>query len=168
MNTCISLIGMPGAGKSTAGILLAKTLAKDFVDTDLLIQQHLGCTLQEYLDQNDYLALRNVEEQILLTHDFNNAVIATGGSAVYSAKAMARLKTLGPRVYLKARFESINSRVTNKASRGIAAAPGTSLHDLYLERVPLYEKSSEIKVVVDDQSLEETVETLVKHLAPFI
>lgn len=166
MTKSISLIGMPGAGKSTAGILLAKELAKDFVDTDLLIQQHLGCTLQEYLDQNDYLALRKVEEHILLTHHFDNAIIATGGSAVYSADAMARLKTLGPRIYLKATVESITARVTNQSSRGIAAAPGTSLKELYLERAPLYEKSADIVVNVDQQSLEETVSALIKRLAP--
>ena len=156
---------MPGAGKSTAGILLAKELAKDFVDTDVLIQQHLGCSLQDYLDQNGYLALREVEEHILLTHPSKNAVIATGGSAVYSAKAMARLKTLGARVYLNATMDSITSRVTNQSTRGIAAAPGTSLKDLYLERAPLYKKSADIIVNVDDQTLEETLAVLLKLLA---
>lgn len=166
MKNCISLIGMPGAGKSTLGIVLAKALAKDFVDTDLLIQQSVGCTLQEYLDTHDYLALREVESKLLLTHDFKNAIIATGGSAVYSSEAMARLGTLGPRVYLKASVETILARVNNQATRGIAAAPGTTLNALFLERAPLYESAADKIVEVDQKTFEQSVDAVLKSLTP--
>ena len=98
---CIVLIGMPGAGKSTIGVLLAKKLGMDFLDTDILIQNRAGKTLQQILHDSDYLNLRQLEEQVLLSIDPTNCVIATGGSAAYSVAGMARMAESGTIVYLK-------------------------------------------------------------------
>lgn len=142
----IILIGMPGAGKSTVGVLLAKTLGMDFVDTDIEIQNHAGKTLQKILDENGYLALRHIEEEVLLNIDANNKVIATGGSAVYSEPAMDYLKTHGLVVFLQIPPSEIRRRVRNFDSRGIARAPQQSLDDLFAERDELYRKHAEFTV----------------------
>lgn len=151
----VTLIGMPGAGKSTLGVQLAKSLAKQFVDTDLLIQQGVGMSLQDYLDQHGYLALREREQEVLLHADLINAVISTGGSAVYSERGMARLQQLGPCIYLNVSFETMQSRVTNVSSRGLAVAEGTSLIGLYNERLPLYERWATYTVCCDNTSQSE-------------
>ena len=136
----IILIGMPGAGKSTVGVLLAKRLAKAFVDTDLLIQQKKSQTLQEIVDRQGHQALRELEERVLCDlPPGGDRVIATGGSAVYSPRAMAHLKQLGICVYLRCPFAEIRARVTNEGSRGLAKRPGQGLQALYREREPLYE-----------------------------
>ncbi|WGO97315.1 shikimate kinase [Saccharophagus degradans] len=151
-NDSITLIGMPGAGKSTLGVQLAKTLAKQFVDTDLLIQQAVGMSLQQYLEENGYLALREQEQQVLLSANLTNAVVSTGGSAVYSEQGMARLQKLGPCIYLQVSFQTMQHRVTNASSRGLAVAEGTTLKDLYTERLPLYERWATHTVNCDEQS----------------
>lgn len=155
---------MPGAGKSTLGVQLAKRLVKTFVDTDLLIQAEVGMSLQDYLDRHGYLALRAVEENVLLSHDFHNSVVATGGSAVYSDRAMQHLKQFGPCVYLYISFDTMLKRITNKESRGLACAPGTSLEQLYRERLELYEKYEDI--VMDGNSLtqDQAMERIVAQL----
>lgn len=158
------LIGMPGAGKSTLGVQLAKRLVKTFVDTDLLIQAESGMSLQEYLDQQGYLALRALEEKVLLSHHFDGCVVATGGSAVYSDKAMQHLKTFGPTVYLSISFDTMRKRITNQGSRGLACAPGTRLEELYRERLHLYEKYHDIKVDCDSLPQEEAMEWIVHQL----
>ncbi|MFT7224313.1 MAG: shikimate kinase, partial [Cellvibrionaceae bacterium] len=115
---------MPGSGKSTVGIQLAKHLGLNFIDTDLLIQTHQGQKLQTILDQQGYLALREIEAQELLLLHLNRDLVATGGSAVYSEKAMVHLKQQGVIVYLKVGLEEIQKRIKNAASRGIASPPG--------------------------------------------
>ena len=157
----LSFIGMPGAGKSTLGKLLAEKLNKPFIDTDDLIAQKVGCSLQVYLNEYGYLALRDIEETVLLETDFDSAVVSTGGSAVYSAKAMHRLAKLGPCVYLRATFETIEQRVSNYTERGIAADKSTTLEQLYLERTPLYEKYAQLTVDTDGID-ESTAWTLVE------
>jgi shikimate kinase len=156
----IILIGMPGAGKSTLGVLLAKELAKAFVDTDLHIQDAAGKTLQAIVDEEGYLGLRRLEEQALRQLEISNAVIATGGSAVYSDAAMAHLKSSGTCVYLELSLMSVEDRVNNMDSRGIAAAPGTTLADIYAERQPLYEKCADITLNCDNQTVEEILTNL--------
>lgn len=158
--TCVVLVGMPGAGKSTLGVLLAKEMAKDFVDTDVLIQVRANQSLQSIVDNSGYLMLRELEEQVLLDLDVSNHVIATGGSAVYSQAAMKHLKTLGPVVYLKASLEEIKRRVQNLPKRGIAGPPGITLDKLYEERAPLYERVSDITIDSDGKTPEQVIEEI--------
>lgn len=153
----IILIGMPGAGKSTLGVLLAKELAKCFVDTDLLIQEQAGKTLQAILDEQGYEALREIEARVLRALDVTNAVIATGGSAVYSEQAMARLKQLGSCIYLRLSLEQVEQRVHNTSSRGIACAPGQTLAEVYAERQPLYARYADIVVDCDNKNVEQVL-----------
>ncbi len=142
----IVLIGMAGAGKSTVGVLLAKRSARDFVDTDVLIQARAGRPLQQIVDGDGYLALRAIEEQTLLGLELEGHVIATGGSAVYSEAAMAHLGQHGVRVLLDLPLAEVERRVSDIGSRGLARRPGQSLADLYRERLPLYRCHADITV----------------------
>ncbi|MDH3643044.1 MAG: shikimate kinase [Gammaproteobacteria bacterium] len=142
----VVLIGMPGAGKSTIGVLLAKRLGYDFVDTDVLIQIREGQILQDTLDAYGYLALRAIEEEVLLSLHASRTVIATGGSAVYSDKAMQYLAKDGTIVYLAADLDDLRGRIHDYESRGIARRPDQDLSDLYAERTRLYGKYAEITV----------------------
>ncbi|WP_435101605.1 shikimate kinase [Arhodomonas sp. AD133] len=142
----VVLIGMPGAGKSTVGVLLAKQLGKGFVDTDVVIQSVEGRTLQDIVDGEGHLALRAIEERALCELDVHDHVIATGGSAAYSDAAMAALRRNGVIVYLDVPWSEIEARVTNLGSRGIARAEGQTLRDVYDERTPLYEHHADIIV----------------------
>lgn len=162
--TSIILIGMPGAGKSTVGVLLAKRLAMGFIDTDVLLQETEGKTLQAIVDQLGYGALRRVEEEVLCSLQANHSVIATGGSAVYSEKAMAHLSSLGRIVYLRVGLQGILARVQNLATRGLARRPGQTLEDLFHERALLYKRHSNIQLQCDGLSPDETVEAVCKAL----
>ena len=142
----IALIGMPGAGKSTVGVILAKLTARGFIDTDLLIQLSEQRSLQEIIDSEGYLALRNREERILLGLECRGDVIATGGSAVYSHVAMEHLREHGSIVFLDADLPTLESRVRDFASRGIAQRPGQGFADLFEERRPLYLAYADIVV----------------------
>jgi len=142
----IVLIGMPGSGKSTVGIILAKQTSRGFIDTDLLIQSFEGRSLQEIVDREGYLELRRIEERILLGIDCREHVIATGGSAVYSRPAMERLAEDGAIVFLDVDLATLHNRVTDFATRGLAKRPEQSFADLYEERVALYRMYAEITV----------------------
>ena len=155
----IVLIGMPGCGKSTVGVLLAKALGRGFVDTDLLLQARAGHLLQQIVDQDGMQGFLH-QEQTLLTVASGGQVVATGGSAVYSKKAMAHLKKGGQVVYLRLPLEEIQRRVQNIATRGIAMGPGQTLADLYRIRIPLYEKYADLTVDCAGQTLEQTVQAL--------
>lgn len=144
--TNIVLVGMPGAGKSTVGVVLAKQAARGFLDSDLLIEIREGMLLQEILDRSDYLNLRRIEEEILLSLDVRNHVIATGGSAAYSATAMQHLGKNGAVVFLDVGFEEVVRRVHNLDTRGIACRPGLTLREIYDERRPLYLKWADIRI----------------------
>lgn len=163
--SCISLIGMPGAGKSTIGVLLAKETAKDFVDTDVLIQVRAKQSLQSIVDNAGYLTLRQLEEAALLDLALQDHVIATGGSAVYSSAGMDELKKLGPVVYLKVSLGELKQRVKNLPQRGIAAKPGQSLDDLYHERCPLYEKAADIIVDCDGKTAEQVIQAIAERIS---
>jgi shikimate kinase len=144
--TSIVLIGMPGAGKSTVGVLLAKLTCRSFVDTDVLIQSQEGRPLQEIVNADGHLALRRIEEQVITGYGCTNCVVATGGSAVYSSAAMAHLKKHGTVVFLDADLPTLEARVRDIDTRGLAKRPDQSLQDLFDERVPLYRKYADITV----------------------
>lgn len=136
--TNIILIGMPGAGKTTVGQHLSKRLDCALIDTDRLIEKHTDRSLQDIVDTEGYLHLREIEASVLLTLDCQNTIISTGGSAVYSAEAMQHLRHLGRVYFLHLPFIDIEQRIDNLNSRGLAKAAGQSLTSLYEERQPLY------------------------------
>ncbi|GMR06902.1 MAG: shikimate kinase [Gammaproteobacteria bacterium] len=142
----ITLIGMPGAGKSTVGHLLAKCLQFEFIDTDKLICQQQKRTLQSIVNEDGYMQLRRFEEQAILSIDAKKAVIATGGSVVYSETAMQHLSRLSRIIYLSVPYEIIEDRIKNLDTRGLVKQAHQSLHELYVERTALYEKYAEIIV----------------------
>ncbi|MCD6526951.1 MAG: shikimate kinase [Desulfuromonas sp.] len=160
MKTNITLIGMPGAGKSTIGIILAKTMSLGFVDTDILIQINRQQPLQQILEQGGYLSLRRIEEEEILRLNVDHQVIATGGSAVYSERAMAHLRQISTIVFLDVSFDEICRRIHNFASRGIACADNQSFEELYEERRYLYRRYAELTVNGNHHSQDEIAETI--------
>lgn len=140
------LVGMPGAGKSTVGLLLAKELVKAFVDTDILIQTREGKALQDIVYDSGYQRLRELEEQVLLECRYLNHVIATGGSVVYSEAGMNHLKSSGRVVFLDVPLEELERRVHNFSTRGIACPPGQNLADVFKERRALYQRYADIVI----------------------
>lgn len=157
----IILIGMPGSGKSTLGVLLAKALGRRFLDTDLLIQEREGRLLQDIIDQDGIERFLEIEEQALLSVDVEHCVIATGGSVVYSQKGMEALKQNGDVLYLSATYEEVEKRVTNITTRGIVLKHGCSLRDAFTERVPLYERYQDYTIDSTGKSIEESVAEIV-------
>lgn len=148
------LIGMPGAGKSTVGVILAKQTSRDYVDTDVLIQTSQGRTLQDIVDREGYEGLRMIEEDILLGLSVHNHVIATGGSAVYSDPAMGHLKFSGIAIFLDVNLATLESRVQDFGTRGLAKRPGQSFSDLFEERFTLYTKYADITIKCAELSQE--------------
>ncbi len=144
--TNIVMIGMPGSGKSTVGVVLAKNLGMDFVDVDLVICRMNGGSLQEIVDRNTYDDFLKLEGCAAMTLNCRSSVIATGGSMVYSEKAMEHLRSIGKIVYIKVSLADLNKRITNMATRGIVFKPGETLADIYVRRTPLYEKWADITV----------------------
>lgn len=159
----IVLIGMPGAGKSTNGVLLAKALGKGFVDTDVLIQVREGRTLQQIMDTDGYLQLRHIEESVLMSMDSQNSIIATGGSAVYSAAGMAQLGKNGIIVYLDASLATLEERIQDYETRGIAKHPQQSFGDLFKERSTLYRRYADITIKCDQQSSDDVVRSVIEE-----
>lgn len=160
----ITLIGMPGAGKSTVGVLLAKRAGLNFVDTDLLIQVHQGEPLQTTVDSRGYLFVRELEEEILLDMPLDSYLVATGGSAVYGVNAMRRLGEAGPVVYLSAPLEILELRVAGHSARGIACAPGQSFADTFAERAPLYEQYADLAIPTESSSVEDIATQIARQL----
>jgi|SRR5690554_162618 len=142
----VVLIGMPGSGKSTLGVLLAKAAALAFIDTDLLIQSHSGQTLQSIVDGEGYEALRRIEEQVLCDLDVTGHVIATGGSAVYSDRAMRHLKQNSIIVFLDISLTTVRQRIGDFSLRGISKRPEQTLEDLFTERHGLYTRYADVVV----------------------
>ena len=157
------LIGMPGAGKSTVGVILAKKISRDFVDTDLLIQTSQGRTLQDIVDTDGYIALRKIEEDILLGLSVNNHVIATGGSAVYSDRSMDRLKLDGVVIFLDVNLAALESRVHDFRTRGLSKRPDQSFVELFDERFALYTKHADITIKCAGLTQEEVCERIVEE-----
>ena len=160
----IILIGMSGAGKSTLGVLLAKALGKDFADTDLYIQQKEKRLLQEIIDAEGIEYFMQVEEDVVSNLAFENTVIATGGSVVYSEKIMDALKANAVAVYLYVSYGKLAARVGYISTRGIVMRKGSTYEDVYNERLPLYEKYADITVDCSSRDIESCVEQIVKQL----
>jgi shikimate kinase len=157
----IVLIGMPGAGKSTVGVLLAKTLGMSFIDTDLLIQEKEGRLLQEIIDGDGIKKFLKIEENVVLQVDAENSVIATGGSVIYSKNVINHLKERGKLIYLKLGYDEIERRISNMSSRGIAIGKDQKLIDLYNERIVWYEKYADIIIDCSDVTIEDVVQKIV-------
>lgn len=160
----IVLIGMPGAGKSTIGVILAKSLLFDFCDTDLSIQRETGESLCDTISKIGINGFIELEEEIICSEAFTGCVVATGGSAVYGENAMEKLKENGIIVYLKVSPEELQSRIKNIHTRGIAMKEGTTISQLYEERAHLYEKYADITVECDGKTAEECVDLIVKEV----
>lgn len=162
----IILIGMPGAGKSTVGVILAKTLGYDFLDSDLSICRRAGTTLQNILDHQGLNYFLDYEEETVLRIRPERMVIATGGSVPLREKAMEHLKANGKVVYLKVPLPELKKRLSNIKTRGIAFGPGQDLESLYRDRCPIYEKWADITVSPDPNinDIEDMVEKIVNML----
>ena len=160
----IVLIGMPGAGKSTIGVILAKTLLFDFCDTDLSIQKETGESLCNTISRIGIDEFIKFEEKVICQQVFLDSVVATGGSVVYGEKAMQKLKENGIIVYLKVSPEELKNRITNIHTRGIAMKEGTTISELYAERAPLYEKFADFTIECDGKTAEECVDLIVNKI----
>jgi shikimate kinase len=160
----IVLIGMPGSGKSTVGILLAKMLGKGFVDTDVLIQMQHGQSLQDIVNDSGYLSLRAIEEKALLDLTINSHIIATGGSAVYSRSAMEHLMAVGTVVFLNVDLDTLKARVRDFSMRGLAKRPDQTIDDLFAERCALYRKYADIIIDCVGLTHEEVCAKIIQEL----
>ena len=160
----IVLIGMPGAGKSTVGVLLAKSLLSDFCDTDLIIQRECKKSLCEIIAADGTEAFVQTENRIIAAQRFENCVVATGGSVVYGKEAMENLRQNGTVVYLKVDCDELEKRICNIRTRGIAMKDGTTIAELFAERAPLYEKYADITVDCTQLTPEECVDAIVEKL----
>ncbi len=157
MNNII-LIGMPASGKSTAGVLLAKAVGYGFIDSDLLIQNEQKALLCDIIAREGAEGFLRVEERVNASLWAERCVIATGGSVVYSERAMAHLKSMGTVVYLRLGLASVEARLKNLFRRGVVMRrAGETVADLYAERVPLYEKYADVTVDCDGLDVESTV-----------
>lgn len=160
----IVLVGMPAVGKSTIGVLLAKTLILSFTDTDLLIQEKYKKSLCDIIKDNGTKAFLDIEEKIILETNFENTVIATGGSAVYGESAMKKLKENGTVVYLRLSTEEIKKRIGDIKSRGVVLTNGSTVEDIFEDRKALYEKYADFTVDCNNSTVEECVEKIIANL----
>lgn len=160
----VTLIGMPGAGKSTLGVVLAKILGYEFLDSDLLIQKTEKRRLYEIIDQEGTEGFKAIENRVNASIQTDRTVIATGGSVVYCSEAMEHLKSIGKVVYLKISLESLAKRLGNLEKRGVLLKEGQTLKSLYEERTPLYEKYADIVVDEEGKDLEASLQAVLKTL----
>lgn len=156
----ITLVGMPASGKSTVGVLLAKRLGYEFVDSDLLIQKQEKRLLKEIIAEDGLEGFMRIENQVNSEIDTENAVIAPGGSVIYYPEAMEHLGSIGMVVYLKLSYEDLKKRLGNLVDRGVVLKDGMTLRDLYNERVPLYEKYADITIDETGKTLGNVVDEL--------
>ncbi|NCC88250.1 MAG: shikimate kinase [Clostridia bacterium] len=160
----IILIGMPASGKSTIGVVLAKTLGMSFVDTDLIIQSNQGKLLQNIIDDDGLETFLEIEQQAITELYCDNTVVATGGSAVLRKNAMEHLKSLGKIIYLYVECDVLEKRLDNIATRGIACKKGESACDIFKVRKPFYEEYADITIQTIDSSVEKTVEQILDNI----
>lgn len=158
------LIGMPGSGKSDIGMMLAKKTSREFVDTDELIQTSQQRTLQDIVDMEGHIFLRKIEEEVILGLSIRNHVIATGGSAAYSAQAMTHLKSDGILIFLDVDLATLESRISDFSTRGIAKRPDQSFAELFDERFVLYTKHADITIECGGMTQEQVCKRIVKEV----
>ena len=156
----IVLIGMPGVGKSTVGVVLAKVLGYQFIDADLLIQKKMNMVLSEIIKKEGTDGFMKIENDVNASIETDRTVIATGGSVVYCEEAMEHLKSIGTVIYLKLSLESLSKRLGNLVGRGVVLKKGQTLEHIYEERTPLYEKYADLTIDEENQELEDTLQTI--------
>ncbi len=156
----IILIGMPGAGKSTIGIVLAKKLGYSFIDSDLLIQEREKMLLPDIIEQKGIDVFKQIENTVNITIDTKKTVIATGGSAIYGMEAMMHFKSLGTIIYLKLPYDELEIRLGDLERRGVVMKPGQDLIELYEERTTLYERYADLVIDCSKKSIRDIVERL--------
>ena len=161
----IILIGMPGCGKSTVGVVLAKCLGYHFLDSDLVIQEETGRLLHEIISEEGLDGFLQVENDVNSRIEAKHCVIATGGSVIYGKEAMEHLKQIGTVVYLQLSCEEINRRLGDLKQRGVALKDGQTLEELYAERVPLYEKYADVILFCEGKRIRQIVSDLSAHFA---
>lgn len=159
----IVLIGMPGAGKSTVGVVLAKKLGYRFIDSDLVIQEKYGKLLHELIEEHGIEGFWQIENDVNKSIHVEKSVIATGGSAVYGEEAMGHLREIATVVYLKLSYEEIAERLGDLNARGVTLRQGQDLASLFAERVPLYEKYAHITIECDNKMLREIVKEIAEY-----
>ncbi|MDY4891845.1 MAG: shikimate kinase [Agathobacter sp.] len=164
MKDNIVLIGMPGVGKSTVGVILAKVMGYQFIDADLVIQQQEGRLLHEIIEEEGTEGFIQVENRVNASLSASHAIIATGGSVVYGKEAMEHLREIGTVVYLEVSFPVLEKRLADIKGRGVVLKEGQNLYDLYLERTPLYESYADIRISETGLDIEQTVEQIVSQL----
>ena len=152
------LIGMPAAGKSTVGVILAKVLGYQFIDADLVIQEQEKRLLKDIIKEDGLEGFIEVENRINAALEVEHTVIATGGSVIYSKEAMEHLKNIGTIVYIKLSYDTLERRLSNIRQRGVVLREGQTLRELYEERCPLYEKYADIIVDAENLDVETTME----------
>ncbi len=160
----IILIGMPSSGKSTVGVIIAKHLGMSFVDTDVILQTQQTKKLQDIINTDGIEKFLEIEENTILSLDLSNTVIATGGSVVYSEKAMKHLKANGIVIYLNINMRTVTRRLKNIKTRGVVLSPGQTLEEIYQKRKPLYEKYADIIIDSSENSIDETIEAILDKI----
>ena len=161
----VVLIGMPGAGKSTVGVVLAKVLGYQFLDSDLLIQDRESRLLKDIIAEEGLEGFIQIENEVNASINTHDSVIATGGSVVYGKEAMDHLRSIGTVVYIKLGYGTLDSRLGNIKQRGVALKDGQTLYSLYEERCPLYEKYADIVIDSENLGVEELLEEIKNHFA---
>lgn len=157
----IVLIGMPGVGKSTIGVILAKQIGYQFIDSDLIIQKQEKRLLREIIEQEGVDGFIAVENRVNASLEADKSIIATGGSVVYGEEAMHHLKGIGMVVYLKLSYKSLKKRLGSLKGRGVVLREGQTLKHLYEERIPLYEKYADLIIDEENLDIEQTLQTII-------
>lgn len=160
----IVFIGMPAVGKSTVGVVLAKRLGYNFIDTDLLIQQEEGRLLREIIAEEGLDGFLEIEDRVNAGVKAEKSIISPGGSVVYCENAMKHYKNIASIVYLKASYETISKRIGDAKKRGVVLRENQTLKDLYEERTELFERYADVTVCEDNRSLDETIEDVMDRL----
>lgn len=163
MKNNIILIGMPGVGKSTIGVVLAKVMGYRFVDSDLVIQEASGKLLHEIISEQGLSGFIEMENRINASLEVNRAIVATGGSVIYGKEAMEHLKDIGNVVYLELSLDTISERLGDLDKRGVALKEGQTLKDLYEERIPYYEKYADVTINCEKKGIRQITEELAKR-----
>ena len=163
-NNNIILIGMPGAGKSTMGVILAKVMGYRFLDADLLIQEQEKRLLREIIEQEGQEGFIEVENRVNASICTENTIIATGGSVIYGTEAMKHLRSIGTVIYIRLSYQTVSERLGNIRQRGVVLKEGQTLYSLYQERCPLYQKYAHLTIDAEEMDTEQLMETILEQL----